>query len=530
MLRQECLTSLLHDWVLPVASGALLALAYPPFNCAECAWIALVPLLFALQDGTRSQAFRRGWLAGLMFFGMTVWWTIHVTVAGTVGLIAALAVYFGVAATVFSVAASLLAAPANPPRTGFAATDSVWRNLLLAVVGTAWWVTLEWVRGKIIFGGFGWNGLGVSQHQTLPLIQIARITGVYGVSALVCFVNFAIYFTFRRFLRLRNDEEPTRRLSWELYAAVLLVCAAFVNGLKTMRGDEGSAPGLRVALVQGNIPQQVKFDPREKSMIMERYRALTEKAALLKPDFIIWPETGTPGVLRYDLESYSLVSNMAAVANAPLLVGMMDVSGEDWFNAAALMQPDGRIVGLYHKIHLVAFGEYVPLRKILPVMKWLTPIDGSFERGDTFSVFQLGTVRFGAVICFEDTLPDLYRQFIRRGADFMVNLTNDAWFKESPAAEMHLANAIFRAIEARRPLVRCTNNGVTCVVNEFGQVKSERRLPPFQEGLLVCTVPLVDGKGQTFYTRHGDWFVALCALVSAIGCGWLAWRGRRRVA
>jgi apolipoprotein N-acyltransferase len=387
-------------------------------------------------------------------------------------------------------------------------------------------VTLEWVRGTIIFGGFGWNGLGVSQHQTLPLIQLAEVTGVYGLSAVVCFVTFAIYFTVRRFFH----QPMERRLSWELYIAVLLVCVAFAKGLKAMQRDDGAVPGLRVALVQGNIPQQVKFNPNEKPMIMQRYRALTEKAALLKPDLVIWPETGSPGVLRYEVESYSLVSNMAAVANAPLLTGTMDVNGRDWFNAAALMRPDGQIIGLYHKIHLVAFGEYVPLRKILPVMKWLTPIDGSFERGSTFSVMQLDGVRFGTVICFEDTLPDLYRQFVRRGVNFMVNLTNDAWFKESPAAEIHLANAVFRAVESRRPLVRCTNNGVTCVVNEFGQIKSERRLPPFQEGLLVCTVPLPESKELTFYTRHGDWFVAVCALISAVGCGWMAWRSRRPVA
>ena len=509
MLRQERLKLALYAWLLPVVSGVLLALAYPPFNAAECAWIALVPLLFAVHHGTRAEAFRRGYLAGLVFFGLTVWWIIHVTIAGTIALIGFLALYFGFAGVIFGLLRS---------------RDSVWRNLLVAVVGTAWWVTLEWVRGKVPFGGFGWNGLGVSQHQTLPLIQIAEVTGVYGVSALVCFANFAIYVTLRRFLQ----QPVERRLSWELYVAVLLLCGAFMHGLKVLQRDSGPVSGLRVALVQGNIPQQLKFNPGEKPMIMERYRTLTEKAAALKPDLIIWPETGTPGVLRYDLESYSLVTNLAATANAPMLVGTMDVTGSDWFNAAALVQPDGRIIGLYHKIHLVAFGEYVPLRKILPVLKYLTPIDGSFERGSTYSVFQWGDVRFGPVICFEDTLPDLYRRFVLRGVDFMVDLTNDAWFKESPAAEQHLANAIFRAVETRRPLVRCTNNGVTCVVDESGHIQSERRLPPHQEGLLVCTVPLPRERVLTFYVRHGDWFVGVCALVSAVAGAWLAWRSRRK--
>ena len=127
-------------------------------------------------------------------------------------------------------------------------------------------------------------------------------------------------------------------------------------------------------------------------------------------------------------------------------------------------------------------------------------------------------------------MPDLYRRFVLRGVDFMVNLTNDAWLRESPAAEHHLANAIFRAVETRRALVRCTNNGVTCVVDEFGHIQSDRRLPPHQEGLLVCTVPLPRERVLTFYVRHGDWFVAACALISAVAGIWLAWRLRSRIA
>jgi apolipoprotein N-acyltransferase len=172
--------------------------------------------------------------------------------------------------------------------------------------------------------------------------------------------------------------------------------------------------------------------------------------------------------------------------------------------------------GIYHKIHLVPFGEYVPLRKIVPFFKWLTPITDSFECGREFTLFQLNELRFGVVICFEDTVPEVYRYFIRSGADFMVNLTNDAWFKDSPAAEMHLANAVFRCAETRRPLVRCTNNGVTCVVDEFGFVRSNMRLTPFADGSLVCTLLVPHNPGMTFYAEHGDWIVGVCAIVAAL--------------
>lgn len=520
MLRKERLKIALYAWLLPAGCGALMALAYPPFNAGECAWIALLPLLFAIENRSSREAFRCGYIAGLVFFGMTVWWIVHVTAIGAVGLVGFLALYFGIAAASFVLV-----------RRWTGAGDSFLRNILFAVVCAAWWVTLEWLRGMFLFGGFGWNSLGVSQHQTLPLIQIASTTGVYGISGLVAVVNFGIYFTVRRFLRQTTGAPPARRLSWELYAVVILLCGTFMHGLKVLRSEGEPVRSLRVALIQGNIPQSLKFDPREKSMVLDRYRALTEKAAILKPELIIWPETALPGALRYDPDSYDLATNMATRANAYLLTGTMDITPgstpAEWFNGAVLMEPTGRLLAMYHKIHLVAFGEYVPLRKILPVLKYLTPIDGSFERGRTYDIFQLPGLRFGTVICFEDTLPDLYRRFVLRGVDFMVNLTNDGWFKKSPTAEMHLANAIFRAVETRRPLVRCTNNGVTCIVDEYGHINSRQRLPLHEEAMLVCELALPREMELTFYTKHGDWFVGVCALVSAIAMGWIAWQQRK---
>jgi apolipoprotein N-acyltransferase len=532
------LKPLLFRWLLPVATGLLLVVAYPPFNAGQAAWIALVPLLFAVQGTTTGEAFRRGYLAGLVFFGATMWWLVYLTTAGTpvwlavagaAGLAAFLALYFGVAGIWF---ARLLP--------GDDAADSFSRNLLTIVDGAAGWVVLEWVRGWFLFGGFGWNMLGVSQHKALPLIQFVDVTGVYGVSALLVVFNFAAYFTGRRFLRQMRGSEPMRRLSWEFYGAMLLVCAAFVNGMPHLRQPD---PGrtLRLALVQGDIPQNLKFDPAEKPMILERYRSLTEQALADRPvDLIIWPETATPDAVRYDPDSFALVTNIAAQAKTPVLTGTLDFTPyskpPEAFNAAVLIRPDGTIGQIYRKIHLVPFGEYVPWRKALPFMSWFTPIEGSLERGREFTVFELplrregeapaeplfgssaGTspsrVRFGSVICFEDTVPGVYRQFVRHGAEFMVNLTNDAWFKKSPAAEMHLANAKFRAIETRRPLVRCTNNGVTCIVDERGVERV--RLEPFVPGSLNCELNLPADAPVTFYTRHGDIFVAGCVVIAGL--------------
>ncbi len=301
-----------------------------------------------------------------------------------------------------------------------------------------------------------------------------------------------------------------------------LICLAFWHGVpQVFQHNTGKQRIVRLALVQGDIPQTLKFEAEQKPMILERYRTLTEAILLARPEIIVWPETATPDALRYDRESFDLVTNLAMRSGAYLFTGTIDItpysSPMEAFNGAILVRPDGTLGEIYHKIHLVPFGEYVPLHKIFPFMKWLTPIDGSFEQGRDYTVFHAGGLRFGAVICFEDTVPDLYRRFVRPDVDFMVNVTNDAWFKTSPAAEMHLANAIFRAVENHRPLVRASNNGMTCVINEHGNIRAI--CPPFGKGSLNFSLALPNDRSQTFYTRHGDVFVGACALVSVVAMG-----------
>jgi apolipoprotein N-acyltransferase len=507
-------TALLR-WVFPVASGLLLASAFPPFNLGQNAWFALVPLLFAAEQVSPLESFRRGYLAGIVFFGATVWWTIHVTMIGMVALVLFLGLYFGAAACWF-----------NRLRRD-TQEDSILHNLLFMFLGAAGWVTLEWIRGQVPLGGFGWNNLGVSQWRMPPLFQFASYTGVYGVSAMLFVVNAGIFVTVRRFWRQIGKAAPHRRLSWEFYVAMTMVCLALVTGIRQIR-DVRAMPAtktLRLALVQGNIPQDLKFDPAQAAMILDRYGTLTEMAALKTVDLIIWPETATPDAIRYDQASFDLATNMARRATAGLLTGTIDVTENakplEAFNAAVLVSPEGKLREMYRKIHLVPFGEYVPLRKIFPFMKWLTPIQESFERGREYTVFEVQGSRFGTVICFEDTLPELYRGFVRRGVDFMVNVTNDAWFKNSPAAQMHLANALIRTVESRRPLVRSTNNGVTCIVDECGFIRSE--MQPFVEGYLTTEIAFRDDASLTFYTLYGNAFVYLCVLATGTAV-WILWR------
>jgi apolipoprotein N-acyltransferase len=499
----------LYGWLLPITTGLLYALALPPFDFSQLGWIALIPLLFAVEECRPGEAFRRGYIAGLAFFGMTTWWLVHVSIAAPVALTAFLALYFGAAGAWFG-----LTRPRN---------EGVLANLASAVVGAAGWVTLEWMRGHLVLGGFGWNGLGVTQHGNAPLFQFASVTGVYGVSAFVCFVNLAFYQTIRRLARHLGARQPIRRLSWEFYLAMVLVCGAFLHGLREMRTVQPARP-LPLALVQANIPQTLKFDPKEKPMILDRYRTLTEAMLAAQPELILWPESATPEPMRYDEESFGLATNFAVRANAYLLTGTIDFTPHSSplqaFNAAILVRPDGTLADIYRKIHLVPFGEFVPLGQWLPFMKWLTPV-GDIEPGRDYTIFRLPDFSFATVICFEDTVPDLYRQFVKRGADFMINLTNDAWFKESSAAEMHLANAVFRCVETRRWLIRCTNNGVTCAVDPFGVVRM--RAEPFTTTAQTFVAPIPEERPVTFYTRHGDVFVAGCVGIAGLALLMIRW-------
>jgi apolipoprotein N-acyltransferase len=522
---------MLGRWLLPIVTGFATAWAFPPFNISQIAWLSLAPLLFAVENCPTAEAFRHGYIAGLTFFGLTTWWVVHVSVPGAIALIAFLALYFGAAAALFALISKRIAAPSGTSEGGHG--DSILRNLAAALVGSACWTTLEWVRGWFLMGGFPWNFLGVSQWQAGPLIQFASLTGVYGVSALLCFVNYAFFFTIRRFVRHIGDPALMRRLSWEFCLAMLLVGLAFMHGIAEIRaGQQQKTRVLRLGLAQPDIPQSLKFEPGEKRLILSRLADLTDVLLAKRPDLVIWPETAMPWAIQYDSESVTLVTNILAKSQALLLTGFFDDRGPKSYNAAVLFTPQPRVSAIYRKIHLVPFGEYVPLRSMwAPLLKRVGPRDYNVDKffdlssGDETTIFQVLGFRFGTIICFEDTLPGLYREFVQHDVDFMVNLTNDAWFKTSPELEMHLANAVFRAVENRRPLVRATNNGITCVVGEHGFIRS--RCPPFVQGSLSCELSVPTERSTTFYTRHGDVFAVGCIAISALGIGLAAFRGNR---
>ncbi len=484
-------------------SGGLLALAFPGSgDQGWLAFVALVPLLVAIQGAAWRRAGVLGFVAGLVFWLATIPWIVPTMVrygglpwplAGLIllALVGYLALYW----------AGFCALLSRSPLSSGA---------LYVVVTASLWVALEFLRTYLL-SGFPWNLLGYSQHRNLPLIQGAAMTGVYGVSFVVMAVNAALA---QALLNWKNWPG----LLAPLGTAGLLFAAALGYGwIEPLREDR--KPPIPVALVQGNIDQGVKWDLAWQDRTLGVYRDLTLEAARERPHLVVWPETAVPFFLREDPRRTE-VEAVAREVGAYLLVGTLDRSEGQPRNSASLIGPDGRMLGGYDKRHLVPFGEYVPLRRLLPFVNVLAGgAIGEFARGREATVFSTPMGRFGVVICYEAIFPAEVREFFLRGADFLVNITNDAWFGRSAAPAQHLAMAAFRAVENRAYLIRAANTGISAVVAPDGRIVWASGL--FTPG--VFSTSIAPRTGVTLYTRYGDLFawgtvgVAFAVVLASLG-------------
>jgi apolipoprotein N-acyltransferase len=519
----------LWPWLAAMASGCLAAFCFPRFDQEWLCWIALTPLICAVWFSPRRA--RRQWLrdaalgyvAGIVFFTITFGWLSSLGILfGELWLRFLpfiLSFYLGL---YFAAWGWFIGLFRNEE---FANSR---RNLGVGFCGACAWVGLEWIRGWL-FSGFGWNGLGVALHADLPMIQITAFTGVAGLSFLIAFSNLMIVLIARR---IGGEIGPTfaKRIRWEFSFSVALLVLVFSYGIRTLfRAGAAPAASLYVAAVQPNIPQSEKFDSSFEDKIFARLDSLTTFAAAAQPQLILWPEAATPRGIWDDEINYRFVINQARRGDFALLIGTLDSDLQlgEVYNVAALLTDRGAHAKTYRKIHLVPFGEYMPLRHSFPLFAMIAGelVPGDITPGRDFHPLDLPSprVKVAPLICFEDTLGDLTRRFVANGAQVLINITNDGWFLQSAGSEQHLANAVFRAVENRRPLVRCANTGVTCSVDPFGRV--DRWLKPFEQGFAARQIPIPDTLDTTFYTRHGDLFSIACA---AAACGCLLLRARRR--
>ena len=510
-------------WLAAILSGLLCTACFAPFNQSWLCWIALTPLIAAVWFSGRNSKrlwlrnLALGYVAGVVFFTATFSWF------GSLGVLyenfwlrelsLLLSIYLGLNFAFWSWFIGLIA-PGDFLKS--------WRNLQTAFLGAAAWVAHEWVRGWL-FSGFGWNGLGVALHGNWPLIQIAEFSGVTGLSFVIAFANVVAVTTPLRLFREAQTHQVRPHFDLTLTLAGIVGLLAF--GLYSAQ-NRPPAKALRVAAVQADIPQHQKFDPQFSAQIFQRFARLSEIAlqSSSPPDLLVWPESSMPDPVRdLSTESGDFVTKFSASSQTNLLLGTLDVDGGHDYNAAVLLSGATQQMQIYRKVHLVPFGEYIPLRHSFPLFaavasRW---VPGDFDAGRDHTVFRLSNsdVRVAPLICFEDTVGDLARQFVLKGANLLVDVTNDAWFLRSAGSRQHLVNAIFRCVETRRPMVRAANTGVTCFVNEFGRVTQmlqDETGSTFTQGVLTGEIKVPMEGELTFYTRHGELFAKLCAGITLV--------------
>ncbi len=541
-------------YLLAIGSGLLLTAAFPKIGIAGCAWIAPALLMAAAYGKSGGDTFRVGYVAGLAHFLSSLSWLLLIPVPGFpmlgwFALSAFIALYPAVWTWLVSGSG------------GRGAARESWNGRLLwSLGGAAVWVALEMIRNRFL-GGFPWNPLGASQYQLIPLIQIASVTGVYGVSFLVVWLSLSFYSAGRMMFR-----RPASRFVWqaETFLPLVAVALLFAIGFARLKEPDPAAPALRITLAQPSIPQALIWDPNENTNRFQQLLGLSERALTNRPDLLIWPEAAVP---EFDNASFMAITNLVRTHHVWLIFSADSVewrpdakSRDDYdvFNAAFLFDPEGHFRNVYHKQKLVIFGEYIPLVRWLPFIKWFTPITGSFAAGTNAVPFEMDSwserprepldktinitpggsrgipphqkVKTSTLICFEDVFPQLAREYVQDDTDFLVNLTNDGWFGDGAAQWQQAAAAIFRAVENGVPLVRCSNNGLTCWADASGRLHNIFKDPAgtiYGPGALTIEIPVGDKREPTFYNRHGDWFGWACVGITGI---WLLakYSGQRR--
>jgi apolipoprotein N-acyltransferase len=487
--------------VYAVASGLLLSASFPSVDATPLAWIGLVPLLLATHGRSPRSAFVLGWVTGMTFFVATCYWIVHtishytplplvVCVLLLVAMSAVLACYHGAFVAILRVFER--------------------RGLPALWLAPALWVTLEWMRGWF-FIGFPWAALGYSQWRFSNLVQIAEVTGVYGVSAVLVLFNVVVAGV------LRERGRGVLRVGTPLAVLTILVGVLPAIGAWRRGQLEAMPPAGRlvVGVAQGNVPQDRKWDPEYQAETMERYATLTRDAARLHPDLVVWPETAAPFFFQEPTPWRQQLLELVREVRIPLLFGSPAYRVQDGaieqLNRAFLVDADGVERGTYDKIQLVPFGEYVPFRRILFFVPQIVTAVGQIGAGVDPTVFTIPPAKLGTLICYEGIFPELPRRFVDDGAQVLVNITNDAWFGSTSAPWQHLVQESFRAIENRRPMVRAANTGVSAFIDATGHIRWQS--PLFETLWHVDEVTWPDV--QTFYAAYGNVFVWLCAAVTA---------------
>ncbi len=581
-----------------VASGLLVAALFPPFAGAMLVWVCMVPLLIACWTvrGKRRgwKGFALGWLGGAVASGVQFSWISVVSPLGAVLLPMYLGLYWGAFGWFCTTWGNPWREEDQPQTDRFGIGQSgawadVAKSLRIAFCTAAVWAGLELLRGWV-FTGFGWNGLGVAFHQTPVIAQAADLLGVTGLSILPVFFQTVLVQTAQRMKKSAEDGEKRTRLDF-LTAAGLVAVLLCYGIVRIATEGRSETTRLKALLVQLNIPQEAARQLWTAEQIHMGYEEETEKAlrqlaeqdqqrlkeameksdegeiSLRWPDWVVWPECALTGRIliteegRWGTwpENIETIRRVREVGDFHLLYGINEMEAEEGQDGQLLMKPRGRVwnsiaamdpqdnLQTFRKHHLVIFGETIPFVDSVPWLKKIyeqqsgAEYHGSFTPGVSFDPLPVKTLKgekLGVIpsVCFEDTVPRLVRRFVRPAPQVLVNVTNDGWFKESAAAEQHFANARFRAIELRRPMIRSANTGVSAALDSTGstahpdtgaaQVLTDEKGSHFTRGSLLVELDIPQSPTLSPYAVIGDAGVAALALCG-LTLGW--WRRPREL-
>jgi apolipoprotein N-acyltransferase len=486
-------------------SSLLVVLSFPKVSWSILAWVCLVPFFKSLENKPARTRFRLGFLFGLFYnLGIFYWVTHSMRYYGGLDPFTS---YFILLLMVLYLA---LYTGAFSWLWGF--FDS--RGLFSLLWAPSVWVGLEFLRAHLLTG-FPWELFGYSQYNILPIIQVAEITGVLGLSFLIIVVNQALY---QLFLTDHPHEKWTGKWKEAVFPLCLIAAVLFFgfHSISQQNQKDRQARSMKVAMIQGNIDQSLKWNPAFQEKTITLYENLTEQEGVPPPDLVVWPETAVPFYFLGENRLSPRLFQLARKSGAYLLFGSPAANYQggqlQFYNRAYLLSPEGRI-SFYDKVHLVPFGEYVPLKKFLPFVGKMVQAIGDFSPGPGSTCLVHPKGKLGVLICFETIFPELSRAYNRDGCQLLVNMTNDAWFGKTSAPYQHLSMLTFRAVENRMWVARAANTGFSAVIDSTGLIR--KRFPLFQTGGIYANIPLRGEK--TFYSRHGDWMAIFCGLVFLSG-------------
>ncbi len=495
----------------------LWVLSIPPFRFAEAAYIAFVPILLWLYTKpSRRQCFGVALLTGWSGWFAILIWLRHVTYFGTIALSGLLAVFF----LVWIFFARVLL-PLVGMRSFFL------RSVAFAgLAGT--WVVLEWTRSWILWG-FPWAPLALSQWERPVVLQVAAWTGAYGVSFLLVFFNLCVAQTLRNRIILKERTMWSGWFSPDLYLGLMALGVCVYAFFHSLPQRNSASKLFTAAVVQPYIKPQFKWDEERALENLKILETQTLFVAHLEGDVILWPEAATPLPVKGSPYMQAWVENLVNTVHKPILMGNMaaDYEADRWYNGACLVEPDnGLVEPFYAKRELVPFGEYVP--RLFRFVDKVVPLGGNFLPGVEPNLIDLAVndhvLSIGSLVCYEDVFPHLARESAHAGAQVFFVATNNAWYGEEGGATQHAAHSVLRAVENRRPVMRCGNGGWSGWIDCFGTVRSiihnEDGSIYFRGGGSYSVSHFKEWMWQkSFYTRYGDCFVLICGILTLISIG-----------